>query len=251
MTFLLVVTVTSMLLAAIMSAIAWRLARDEGRRSDARVAALAAEIHEIDGDVGRVSSDADVGRVLSDPPQSRVRKDPAYNSQDLVYNSQTEPTYSSLFAARQPRSGARPLAALVVGVFAVGALAAMAVVLPRVLTRAPRVVPPAAAMPSPMPLELVALGHERVGDQLTVRGVVRNPSTGTAIDRLTAVVSVVAPGGEYLATGRSAVEAQALQPGREATFAVTVPGTSDVGRYRVSFRTGDRLVPHLDRRHEG
>jgi hypothetical protein len=123
----------------------------------------------------------------------------------------------------------------------------MAVGLPRTLARASRVVSPAAA---PLPLELVALGHERIGDQLTVHGVVRNPPTGAAIDRLTAVVLVIAPDGEYLATGRSAVEAPALQPGREATFAVTVPGAGDVGRYRVSFRTGDRLVPHRDRRHE-
>ena len=46
MMFLLIVTVTSMLLAAIMSAIAWRLSGDERRRSDARVAALAAEIRD-------------------------------------------------------------------------------------------------------------------------------------------------------------------------------------------------------------
>jgi hypothetical protein len=123
----------------------------------------------------------------------------------------------------------------------------MAVVVPRTLTRGPRVEPPAVG---PVPLELVALGHERDGDQLTVHGVVRNPSTGTAFDQLTAVVFVVAPDGEYLATGRSAVEAAALQPGREATFAVTVAGAGEVGRYRVSFRIGDRLVPHLDRRHE-
>ena len=46
MMFLLIVTVTSMLLAAIMSAIAWRMAGDERRHSEARVAALAAEIHD-------------------------------------------------------------------------------------------------------------------------------------------------------------------------------------------------------------
>jgi len=216
MTFLLVVTVTSLLLAAIMSVVAWRLAGDERRRSDARVAALSADIHE---------PELRAGRVFADP----------------------EPTYSTLFTAPQPRSGARPLAAFVVGALVIGALGAMAVVLPRTLTRAPRVVPPAAA---PLPLELVALGHERVGDQLTVHGVVRNPSTGAAFDQLTAVVFVVSPDGEYLATGRSAVEAPALQPGREARFAVTVAGAGEVGRYRVSFRTGDRLVPHLDRRHE-
>jgi len=216
MTFLLVVTVTSLLLAAIMSVVAWRLAGDERRRSDARVAALSADIHE---------PELRAGRVFADP----------------------EPTYSTLFTAPQPRSGARPLAAFVVGALVIGALGAMAVVLPRTLTRAPRVVLPAAA---PLPLELVALGHERIGDQLTVHGVVRNPPTGSVIDELNAVVFVVAPDGEYLATGRSAVEAPALQPGREATFAVTVPGARDIGRYRVSFRIGDRLVPHLDRRHE-
>ena len=57
MTFLLIVTVASMLLAAMMSMVAWRLARDERRRSDARVAALAAEIHQPEGDVARVLSD--------------------------------------------------------------------------------------------------------------------------------------------------------------------------------------------------
>ncbi|HMB80940.1 MAG TPA: hypothetical protein VKI43_12770, partial [Vicinamibacterales bacterium] len=60
--FLLIVTVTSMLLAAIMSAIAWRISGDERRRSDARVAALAAEIHHDPA-----------GRVLLDPPTSLVQ----------------------------------------------------------------------------------------------------------------------------------------------------------------------------------
>jgi hypothetical protein len=30
-----------------------------------------------------------------------------------------------------------------------------------------------------------------------------------------------------------------------------VPRAGDVGRYRVSFRDDDKLIPHLDRRHEG
>src|SRR5262245_65254352 len=45
MMFLLIVTVSSMLLAAIMSVIAWRIAAQERRRSNARIAALSAEIH--------------------------------------------------------------------------------------------------------------------------------------------------------------------------------------------------------------
>ena len=45
MMFLLIVTLSSMVLAAIMSLVAWRMAAEERRRSEARVAALAEEIH--------------------------------------------------------------------------------------------------------------------------------------------------------------------------------------------------------------
>ena len=37
-------------------------------------------------------------------------------------------------------------------------------------------------------------------------------------------------------------------PGGESRFVVSVPSAADVGRYRVSFRTDDRVVPHVDRR---
>src|SRR5439155_15689110 len=42
---LILVTLLSLALAAVMTVLAWRLAREQRRRSDARVAALAAEIH--------------------------------------------------------------------------------------------------------------------------------------------------------------------------------------------------------------
>src|SRR4051794_39718982 len=127
MTFLLTVTVISLLLATIMSVIAWRMTGDERRRSDARVAALAAEIHDV------------------------------------------EP--SPLFAPSRGASAARPIAALLTGAFVVGAIGAIALFLPRTRAHVPLVTGPAAAAQSPAPaLELVALGHERVGDQLTVRG---------------------------------------------------------------------------------
>ena len=45
--FLLLVTIISLLLAVVMSVIAWRVGQEERRRADARVAALAAEIHDI------------------------------------------------------------------------------------------------------------------------------------------------------------------------------------------------------------
>jgi hypothetical protein len=39
-----------------------------------------------------------------------------------------------------------------------------------------------------------------------------------------------------------------LGPGGETAFTVTVPGVTNVGRYRLSFRTEDRVVPHVDHR---
>ena len=273
MMFLLIVTLTSMLLAAIMSMIAWRIARDERRRSDARIAALSAEIDDAEpaqmaiaaqagpsrnADVrsladapwprpaiARASQRWDhdlelrpdasvVGRVLSDPPRSRVQKDPAY---------------TGFLAAQPARSGSRAFLALAGGAIVLGAAVAAAILPGGRFSRAPRAATPV-AVPAALPLELVALGHERVGDQLTVRGVVRNPASGENMDRLTAVVFLFTTDGGFLASGRAAVEAPALRPGGESTFVVTVPRAGDVGRYRVSFRTDDRVVSHVDRRHE-
>ena len=235
MMFLLIVTVTSMLLAAIMSVTAWRIAGDERRRSDARVAALSAEIH--DGD--------DAGRVLWDPPHSRVQQDPA--------DSQLDPACSALFATPPRRSASRPFAIAGAGALVFGAAAAIAIVSGRGLGHAPGhagMAAVTAAAPTALPLELVALGHERSGDQLTVRGVVRNPASGAGMAGLTAVVLVFTPDGGFAASGRAPVDAAALGPGTESTFVVTLPRAGDAARYRVSFRTGDRLVAHLDRRHE-
>jgi hypothetical protein len=70
------------------------------------------------------------------------------------------------------------------------------------------------------------------------------------VDRLTAVVLVFNRDGGFLASGRAVVESPALEPGGESTFVVTVRDAGDVARYRVSFRTDDRVVPHVDRREQ-
>jgi hypothetical protein len=107
---------------------------------------------------------------------------------------------------------------------------------------------PAQALAADQALQLVSLNHERADDRLTISGVVRNPPRGTQVDHLTAVVLLFNQQGGYLTSGRSPVESATLQPGAESKFVVTVPGASDVGKYRVSFRTDDRVVPHVDRR---
>lgn len=232
---LLLVTLVSMLLAGIMSIVAWHRSRVEQQRSEARIAALAAEIHD----------------------EATMR--PAA--------TETEPP-GDLFAPRQPARGAFRFATVAAGgLFVCGSAAALAVVSSNASgTASSGAVQAVADQPNQtaparverradasntataVPIELVALGYERDGDRLIVRGIVRNPSAGAALDRVTAVVLLFKDDGGFLGSGRATVESPALGPGGETAFAVTVPGANAVGRYRVSFRSEDRIVPHIDRR---
>jgi hypothetical protein len=200
------------MLAAVMSVVAWRMSREQRRRSDARVAALAAAID--DGGLELRPAAA----TLFSPSGSVVSQ------------------------------GQRFAAVAALGLFVVGAAAALAVVLSG---GARQTSAPAAGVPAHAPLELLALEHDRDGDRLTVRGIVRNPAASATIDGLTAVVSAFDRDGGLIASGRAAVAVPALTPGTETPFVITVPGADAVDRYRVSFRTDDHVVPHLDRRAHG
>lgn len=100
----------------------------------------------------------------------------------------------------------------------------------------------------PAPLELMALGHERGDARLVIHGVVRNPDRGPSLTQLTAVVILFNQQGGFLTSSRALVESIVLPPGSEAPFVVVVASVGDIGRYRLSFRTADRVVPHVDRR---
>jgi hypothetical protein len=224
MMFLAFLTLVSLLVAIVMTAVALRMSAEERRRSSGRVAALAADIHDGDFDLRADAPDSDGTAPVGD-----------------------------LFTVAQPaQSGTRFATVIACGVIVVGTLATAALLLSSGSEAAKgtaaesRTTP--AGTPNPVPLELLALGHDRTGDELTVRGVIRNPSSGVAVDRLTAVVFLFNRDGSFLTTGRATVESPALVPGGESRFVVTVPSAADVGRYRVSFRTDDRVVPHVDRR---
>lgn len=237
---LILVTLLSLTLAAVMTMLAWRLAREERRRSDARVAALAGEIRD------------------HDLPLRNAPTAPMMMSGDL-------------FGAAQPAQARSRFAAIVaVGVVVVGSAVATVMLLsesksvksgsrrtpqtagaPQTAAAPQTTAAPAAAQAAAaaaVPLELLALTHEREADRLTVRGVVRNPASGAGVARLTAVVFLFNRDGGFVASGRAGVGAPELPPGTETPFAVTIPSAGDVGRYRVSFRTDDRIVPHVDRR---
>jgi hypothetical protein len=210
-------TVVSVAIAATMTAVVLRLVLLERRRSAARVAALEADIYR--------TAEEDI-LVLHDP------RSPVRNG-------------AQLFPDSAPRRGV-PIAPFL----AAGAAIAFGVVLgmSRYRVASDEPVRPAQTVAAAQALELLSLAHERADDQLTVRGVIRNPPRGSELDHLTAVVLLFNQQGGFLTSGRSFVESPALQPGAEAQFVVTVPGAADVGKYRVSFRTDDRVVPHVDRR---
>ena len=234
---LIVVTLLSLTVAAMMSIVAWRAVRNERRRSEARVTALAADIHIRDDIQARDTGDLPLHQVPT-----------TISTRSMFAPDHSTPTRSRL--------------AVVVGlgVVGVGASAALAVVLggagrpngvelrsdaAQQRSSAENATPENATVIA-APLELVALGHERDADSLTVRGVLRNPASGKELGQLTAVVLLFNHDGGFVASGRAAVQAPKLEPGGETTFVITIPGVADVERYRVSFRIEDRVVPHVD-----
>lgn len=98
------------------------------------------------------------------------------------------------------------------------------------------------------PLELVSLGHARDASVLTITGTVCNPSSGVKLEGLTAVVSLLDRTGALVSTKDVPLDYRALGPGEEAPFRVSIPDPGAIARYRVSFRAGTDVVPHVDRR---
>lgn len=107
----------------------------------------------------------------------------------------------------------------------------------------------AAGLPTrAQPLELIALGHTRDATLLTISGTIRNPSGGIKLDDLTAVVSFLDGSGALLSTGNVPLDYRTLGPGEETPFRLSIPDPGSLARYRVSFRAGAALMPHIDRR---
>jgi len=224
MTFLLAVAIGSLVLALVMSLVAWQVAKEERSRSEARVAALAADIHASAPAAARAAGQR------SEPARrfGVARRGPV------------------LLSAQTPSASARPAIVVGVGLLMFATAAAMLAVLGG--SAASRPGAGDAAISPRVPLELVALGHNRDGDRLTVRGVIRNPAGGARLAGLTAVVFMFDKEGGFLGSGRGSIDAASLAPGADSTFVVSVPGASSVARYRVSFRTETGIVAHVDKR---
>jgi hypothetical protein len=205
---LLAVTGLSLVAAGVMAAMVWRMSRNERRRSEARVAALSSAIY---GD------------------------------------SDEEPFAGRLFRAQPAPSAARNSIVAILGACVVSAVAGVALVVARSPHREPARTTAAHRTPD-APLELLALEHERDGEQLIVRGIVRNPADAAERDGLSAVVLLLGPDGALISTGRAAVPAGRLAPGATTPFVIRAAGAAGVDRFRLSFRTDARIEPHVDRR---
>jgi hypothetical protein len=261
--FLVLVTLISVLVAVIMTVIAWRVSQEERRRSEARVASLAADIHTIPGGPYEVSTDLRprdyaLGAHAAPAGERAVVERSARRAE-----TESRVSFGMFAAPSAAPAGTRLAVVAVIGVIVFGSAAAVAVVLGRGAAHgkgtaeasankdaaakpvSQRTTPNPPAAP---PLELIALGHERDGDRLIVRGVIRNPPAAAAVDHVTAVVFLFNGEGGFVSSGRAAIESAALAPGAESPFVVTIRGATGVARYRVSFRTDDRVLPHVDRR---
>ncbi len=255
-TLLVVITIISVATAIVALASAHRLTRHERERSEARVAALAtaAETHGgTDGGWKQVSGEwqwvaepttqgiSDLGFGIS--PATH----PIPNPQSLITGSEITSSEAALFGTvqREETTGSRwP-------VFAVAAVMLLMLGGALVFLNALASSDPAATAvkvgPSE-PIELVALGHAREVHTLTITGTVRNPSSGAKLEGLTAVVSLLDRDGALVSTKDVPLDYRAIGPGEEAPFKVTIPDPGAIARYRVSFRAGTDVVPHVDRR---
>jgi hypothetical protein len=266
---LLGITAISLMVALVMSVSAWRITRDEKRRSAARIAALSiaasAPGPSPDSAIGFQARTAVAEKLAEKPaekPRPRAPWAPAPMAEalprpvamaapvpELTLHSASavrEVSHSSGFlgATTQPErtgGGQRSLAvaAAVLFVALLGGLVYM--------MSAPRGTSATAVGPN-SPLELVSLRHDRKNEKLAVSGLVRNPLAGKPVERLSAVVFLFDGKGTFVTSAKADVDFLKLGAGDESPFVVSLDAPASVARYRVSFRTDEGVMPHIDRR---
>jgi hypothetical protein len=208
----------ALILAIGMGLLLFKVLSDERQRSDARVAALAAAASTVDLPLASQADDF----TLSDHAVSRS---------DLFVTADEGSPW--------PRRAA--VAAVLAVAVGIGGYA--------FTTWGVRTLP--AAVPA-APLELLSLKHTQEGSTLTVSGLVRNPRTGAPQAQVFATAVLFGQDGNFLTSGRAALDFTSLAPGDESPFVIAVPVTGTVARYRVGFRAPDgSVIAHVDRRVDG
>jgi hypothetical protein len=238
-TVLLVVTLISAATAIVALASAWRLKRSERARSEARVAALAraADTHgESDGGWTRVA-----GEWQWNPAREEIRN--LVSEESPVVAGPGPDRFIGTVERDEPAGNHLPIFAAAALILMLGGALFF------LNTSASGDSAAAVAQVNHAePLELVALGHAREVRALKITGTVRNPSRGVKVEGLTAVISLLDRTGALVSTKDVPLDYRALGPGEEAPFTVSIPDQGSIARYRVSFRAGTSVVPHVDRR---
>ncbi len=261
-TVLLAITGISLVVALFMSVSAWRVARDEKRRSAARIAALSLSAFDLRGPQAertepeparapwaRVSGSTGSAGSAGSTGSSGLRPVPVVHEMPLNEPAPVrEISHSTGFlsstapAAATGSSGRQHSLAIAAAVLFVGLAGGLFWMMsgPRGTT--------AVAVGPNTPLELVSLRHDRQNTKLAVSGLVRNPATGRPVERVSAVVFLFDQQGTFIASATAPVDFIKLGVGDESPFVVAVDAPATVTRYRVSFRTDEGVVPHIDRR---
>jgi len=213
--FFTAVTGALVIAVLVLGAIVWRLVHLERQRSEARIAALAAAVddpHWTPREWFPPRDDAPAGGgapPLFTPPSSSPSRLPLFAVAGLTVVVSVALLLGSLAGYRPDGSGT--------------------------------------GQALPASLELLSMQYVLDGDTLTVSGLVRNAS-GSRTPPLTAAVSAFDRQGQIVARGSARLDPVVLDPGKETPFRVDVTPARDLGRYRLSFLDGDRVVPHVDRR---
>ena len=248
---LLGVTAISLVVALVMSVSTWRLGREEKRRSAARVAALSIAVAEKP--LARAPWAPAPSAIESQPRPAAIAPPTAAIVPPVVAElplqaapAPREISHSSGFlaATAEPArsSGGQRSLAIAASVLFVGLLGGLVFMM-----SSPRGTSAAAVGPN-SPLELVSLRHERKNEKLAVSGLVRNPANGKPVERLSAVVFLFDKQGAFVTSAKTEVDFLKLGAGDESPFVVSLDAPATVTRYRVSFRTDEGVMPHIDRR---
>src|SRR3954447_14566946 len=255
----LLIVLTSLLIAVVvaLSVVLARLMREDRQRSDARVAALAMMAADATpyAEPEPEPAAATRERIETAPRTGRVNE---HSILEPFPDFDLRPTDSdaapALFAEHGGQSpwGRR---------FAViGTLSAVLAAVLLAATYGGRHQPtgqaegsaPATQTSNIAPLELLELQHALESQRLTISGVVRNPAGAAPRSHLIATAIVFGPDGNFLTSDRAPVDVAAIAPGQESKFAITIPVTGEVSRYRIGYRSDDgTVVAHVDKRTTG
>jgi hypothetical protein len=227
---LIAITVVSLGVALAMGVVAWRASNEERRRAAARVAALSAAAY---GGNEPVAAPVPAPPVLAAAAPWRPAPEVTVHTGFLGADT---PARESVSRQRGLAAAAAVLA-VIVGAFAFA----------RVGRDAGAAETPGTAA---APLELLSLRHEREGAMLSVAGLVRNPPAASGVEGVSAVVFLFDQQGTFVTSARAPIDFVKLTSGDESPFVVKVQAPQSVARYRVSFRTDDGTLPHVDRRGE-